>query len=137
MRRRAGSCSRLRACPRTATRASGPARKCRNKRAEQPIATANGRLTRPICSSTISRVRLKWLSLTRPICSSTISRVRLKWLSLDGFRQGMRDLGYVEGRNAVIEYRDAEGKLERLPALAAELVALKVDVIMVGGTLAA
>ena len=55
----------------------------------------------------------------------------------DGFRQGMRDLGYVEGRNFVLEFRDAEGKLERLPALAADLVALKVDVIMVGGTLAA
>src|SRR6266487_1680967 len=47
------------------------------------------------------------------------------------FLQGLRDLGYVEGRNLVIEYRDAEGKLERLPALAAELVALKVDVIVV------
>ena len=52
----------------------------------------------------------------------------------ESFRQGLRDLGYVEGRNVVIEYRDAEGKLERLPALAAELVALKVDVIVVGGT---
>ena len=48
----------------------------------------------------------------------------------EAFRQGLRDLGYVEGRNLVIEYRDAEGKLERLPALAAELVALKVDVIV-------
>jgi len=52
----------------------------------------------------------------------------------EAFRQGLRDLGYVEGRNLVIEYRDAEGKLERLPALAAELVALKVDVILVGST---
>jgi len=51
----------------------------------------------------------------------------------EAFRQGLRDLGYVEGRNLVIEYRDAEGKLERLPALAAELVALKVDVIVTGG----
>src|SRR6266446_4170676 len=50
------------------------------------------------------------------------------------FLQGLRDLGYVEGRNLVIEYRDAEGKFERLPALAAELVALKVDVIVAGGT---
>jgi ABC-type uncharacterized transport system substrate-binding protein len=52
----------------------------------------------------------------------------------ESFRQGLRDLGYVEGRNVVIEYRDAEGKPERLPALAAELVALKVDVIVAGGT---
>jgi putative ABC transport system substrate-binding protein len=51
----------------------------------------------------------------------------------DAFLQGLRDLGYVEGRNVVIEYRDAEGKLERVPALAAELAALKVDVIFVGG----
>src|SRR5512132_205789 len=47
----------------------------------------------------------------------------------EAFHQGLRDLGYVEGRNVSIEYRDAEGKFERLPALAAELVALKVDVI--------
>ncbi len=48
----------------------------------------------------------------------------------EAFRQGLRDLGYVEGRNLVIEYRSAEGKFERFPALAAELVALKVDVIV-------
>src|SRR5712691_3389668 len=52
----------------------------------------------------------------------------------EAFRQGLRDLGYVEGRNVEIEYRDAEGKDERLPALAAELLALKVDVILAGGT---
>jgi len=52
----------------------------------------------------------------------------------EAFRQGLRDLGYVEDRNLVIEYRDAEGKFERLPALAAELVALKVDVILAPGT---
>ena len=51
----------------------------------------------------------------------------------EAFLQGLRDLGYVEGRNVVIENRDAEGKLERLPALATELVALKVDVIVTGG----
>jgi putative ABC transport system substrate-binding protein len=55
----------------------------------------------------------------------------------DSFRQGLRDLGYVEGRNVVIEVRDAEGKLERFPALAAELVALKVDVIVAPTTLGA
>jgi putative ABC transport system substrate-binding protein len=55
----------------------------------------------------------------------------------EAFRQGLRDLGYVEGRNVVIEYRDAEVKPERLPALAAELVALKVDVIVAPTTPAA
>jgi len=48
----------------------------------------------------------------------------------EAFRQGLRDLGYVEGRNVAIEFRDAEGRVERLPALAAELVALNVDVIV-------
>jgi ABC-type uncharacterized transport system substrate-binding protein len=55
----------------------------------------------------------------------------------EAFLQGLRDLGYVEGRNVVVEYRFAEGKLERYPALAAELVALKVDVIVAPITLAA
>src|SRR5438034_5385931 len=55
----------------------------------------------------------------------------------EAFRQGLRDLGYVEGRNVVIEYRDPEGKPERLPGLAAELVALKVDVIVAPSTPAA
>jgi len=46
------------------------------------------------------------------------------------FRQALRDLGYVEGKNIVIEYRYAEGKLDRLPELAAELVRSKVDVLV-------
>ena len=49
------------------------------------------------------------------------------------FRQGLRELGYVEGKNIVIEYRHAEGKYDRLPGLVAELVRLKVDVIVTGG----
>jgi len=53
---------------------------------------------------------------------------------LEAFRQGLRDLGYVEGQNIVIEYRWAEGKAERLRDLAAELVSLKVDVIVASGT---
>src|SRR5258705_2672598 len=54
----------------------------------------------------------------------------------EAFRQGLRDLGYFEGRNVVIEYRDAEGKPERLPALPAGLVPLKVDVIVAPPTVA-
>jgi putative ABC transport system substrate-binding protein len=50
------------------------------------------------------------------------------------FRDGLRDLGYVEGQNILIEYRWAEGKYERFPALIAELIALKVDVIVTAGT---
>ncbi len=50
------------------------------------------------------------------------------------FRQGLRELGYVEGRNLVIEYRSADGQTGRLPALAAELVALDVDVIVTHST---
>ena len=56
---------------------------------------------------------------------------------LEAFRQGLRDLGYTEGRNVVIEYRYSAGKSEQLPALAAELVALKVDVIVAANTPAA
>jgi len=48
----------------------------------------------------------------------------------EAFREGLRELGYVEGQNIAIEYRSAEGKSERLPGLAAELVRLKVDVIV-------
>ena len=55
----------------------------------------------------------------------------------EAFRQGLRDLGYVEGRNLAIQDRNAEGKLERLRALAAELIALKVDVIVAASTPAA
>ena len=52
---------------------------------------------------------------------------------VEAFRQGLRTLGYVEGKNIFIEWRSADGKLDRLPALAAELVDLKVDIIVTGG----
>src|SRR5262245_6316542 len=55
----------------------------------------------------------------------------------DSFRQGMRQLGYEEGRNIAYETRWAEGRLERLPGLAAELVGLKPDAILVATTPAA
>ena len=64
--------------------------------------------------------------LTTPFLSANAARV-------EAFRQGLRELGYVEGKNIVIEWRSAEGKLDRAPALAAELVRLKLDVIVTGG----
>ena len=51
-------------------------------------------------------------------------------INRDAFRQGLNELGYIEGRNIVIEYRSADGKIERLPGLATELVGLKVDLIV-------
>ena len=52
---------------------------------------------------------------------------------VEALRQGLRELGYIEGKNIVIEWRHAEGKLDRLRALAAELVHQKVDIIITGG----
>ena len=56
---------------------------------------------------------------------------------VEAFRQELRELGYVEGKNIIIEYRYADGKLERLPSLAAELVRLKVDILVARGAPAA
>jgi len=58
----------------------------------------------------------------------------LNTANLDAFRQGLRELGYVEGQNFVIEYRSADGRPERFPGLATELVRLKVDLIVTRGT---
>jgi putative ABC transport system substrate-binding protein len=52
---------------------------------------------------------------------------------IEAFRQGLRELGYVEGKNIVVEWRSVEGKADQLPGLAAELVRLKVDVIVTAG----
>src|SRR3990172_1825945 len=71
--------------------------------------------------------RIGYLSVLSP--SSDSSRI-------EAFRQGMRELGYVEGQSMAIDSRYAEGKLERLPDLAGGLVRLKVDVIVVGGSTA-
>jgi putative ABC transport system substrate-binding protein len=54
---------------------------------------------------------------------------------IETFRQGLRELGYMEGKNIIIEWRSGEGKRDRLPALAAELVRLKVDLIVTAGPL--
>jgi putative ABC transport system substrate-binding protein len=54
-------------------------------------------------------------------------------MRLEAFRQGLRDLGYVEGQNIVIEWRSADGKVERMPEVVTELLRLNVDVIVTGG----
>ena len=64
--------------------------------------------------------------LTAASASAMVPRV-------NAFRQGLRELGYVEGKNILIEYQYADGKLDRLPALAAELVRLNIDIIVSGG----
>jgi putative ABC transport system substrate-binding protein len=62
---------------------------------------------------------------------------QLNAANLDAFRHGLRELGYLEGRNLTIEYRSAEGRSERFPELATELVRLRVDLIVTRGTPAA
>jgi putative tryptophan/tyrosine transport system substrate-binding protein len=77
--------------------------------------------------------------------SKKVPRIGVLWLYspaiaspfAEAFRQGLRELGYVEGKSIVIEYRHAEGKYDRLPSLAAELVRLNVDIIVTASTQAA
>src|SRR5262245_62254294 len=68
--------------------------------------------------------RIGYLSSVDPATESTRS---------EPFRLALRELGYIEGQNIAIEYRYAEGKRDRTPELAAELVRLKVDIIVVAG----
>ena len=82
-----------------------------------------------LCSSVAAQQpvkvpRIGFLGATSP--STNAARI-------EAFRQGLRELGYVDGKNIVIEYRWAEGKTERLPELVADLVRLKVDIIVTAG----
>ena len=92
---------------------------------------AGGLVAAPLAAEAQQAVKIARIGFLTPNMAASPPHVR------EAFLQGLRDLGYVEGRNVVIEYRDAEGKSERFPALAAELVALKVDVIVAPGTPAA
>ena len=92
-----------------------------------------------------------WLLVTFFVANVSVAQAqqagkipRIGWLTgaslsaqsarIEAFRQGLRELGYVEGKNIVIEWRSAEENLDRLPSLAAELVRLKVDIILTGGS---
>jgi putative ABC transport system substrate-binding protein len=72
--------------------------------------------------------RIGMLEMIQPTANST---------NLDSFRNGLRDLGYIEGRNLAIDYRSADGHSERFPSLATELIQLKIDLFVTRGTPAA
>ncbi len=89
---------------------------------------ALGVLAAPLGADAQQRANMARIGvLGSPTASSYAPRV-------EAFKQGLRELGYVEGQNIAIEYRWAEGRYERLPGLAAELVRLGVDVIVTHGT---
>jgi putative ABC transport system substrate-binding protein len=87
-------------------------------------------LAAPLAAWAQPAARIPRIGYLAPSLSPEASRL------IGAFRQGLRELGYVEGQNISLEFRSAEGSADRFPALAAELVALKVDVIVAGATLA-
>jgi putative tryptophan/tyrosine transport system substrate-binding protein len=95
-------------------------------------ALTGGLLATPLAAEAQPAAKVYRIGLlgTVPLTDPGTSRI---W---DGFLEGLRQLGYVEGQNLVIEGRYSEGRSERLPALAAELVQLKVDVIVAAATTA-
>jgi putative tryptophan/tyrosine transport system substrate-binding protein len=110
----------------------------RKQKAVSSKTTGEKRMTRPILVF-ICLLLTVFLLTGRPAEAQQPSKIpRIGYLSgvgsetdsLKGLRQGLRDLRYVEGKNILVEFRFAEGQLERLPSLVAELVQLKVDVVV-------
>jgi putative tryptophan/tyrosine transport system substrate-binding protein len=99
-----------------------------NKRRKLVIALGASSLVSPVCSFAQQQGRVWRIG----ILDTTTTSVNAE--NLDAFRKRLRELGYVEGRNLVIEYRSADGRPERLAELAIELVRAKVDVIVPRGT---
>src|SRR5262249_2788204 len=97
------------------------------KKAAVPILVAVILLTVAVVTEAQLPKKVRRIGFLSAVSPSTISA------RLDAFRQGLRELGYVEGKNIVIEWRSADGKSDRLPGLAAELVRLKVDLVVSGG----
>jgi putative ABC transport system substrate-binding protein len=100
-----------------------------NNRRKLVVALGAGALVAPLGSFSQQQGkvwRVGFLALRSPTASNPNA-------GYDPFLQGMRELGYVEGKNLKMEWRFAEGKVERFPGLAAELVQLKVDVILAAG----
>src|ERR1700730_17571078 len=94
-------------------------------RRRQFIALVGGAVAWPIgVSAQQSAAKVRRMGYLAGSSSSTLA------LLIEGFRQGLRELGWIEGQNIVIDYRFAEGRYDRLPDLAAELVRLNVDIIV-------
>jgi ABC-type uncharacterized transport system substrate-binding protein len=85
-------------------------------------------LTAPLYAEGQQAVKIPRIGYLSPVAPTSTPAFE------NAFRQGLRELGYVEGGNITIEYRWAEGKYERLPELATELVRLKVEVILAATT---
>jgi len=100
-----------------------------NNRRKLVVALGAGALAAPLaCLAQQQRSKVARIGLLEPTSASSSANLR------EALIAGLRELGYVEGKNIIIEERWAEGNYERLPALAAELVRLKVDVIVAAGT---
>ena len=98
-------------------------------------------MTRKIFICTLLTVFLLTISIAEPQQPTKVPQIgyldggfpSTNATRIDAFRQGLRDLGYVEGKNIIVHYRHAEGQLDRQPALLAELLRLKVEIIVAGG----
>src|SRR2546428_12298830 len=100
-----------------------------NNRRRLVIALGTGALTAPLaCLAQQQRPKVARIGLLEASSASSSAKVR------EALIRGLRELGYMEGKNIIIEERWAEGNYERLPGLAAELVKMKVDVIVAGLT---
>ena len=97
------------------------------RRRQLLIATCAGALAAPLAGAqqTARVYRIGYLSFSSPPVSTPAE---------DAFRQGLRELGYVEGKNLMVEVRYAEGRTERVSELVAELIGLKIDVLLAGST---
>ena len=96
-----------------------------NTRRQLVLALVTGALAAPLASFAQQPAKIPRIGFLHPASLESVGGVQLQ-----AFRAGLRELGYVEGKNIQLEIRWGEGKLDRIPALAAELVQLKVDVIL-------
>jgi putative ABC transport system substrate-binding protein len=101
---------------------------CRSTRRKLITALAAAAMGAPLAAFAQQKSKVWRIGFLGAVTASGFAR------RVEALRAGLRDLGYVEGKNIVIEFRWAEGYYERLPQLAAELVRLKVDVIVTSGT---